>query len=263
MQEICHCGIVACARCARCGENRCANHYYLRVDFSVNMPYEVHCEAPGNSKAIVRLDRDRSYAEAWAAGGPGCDQCREQAGGNAKRSRSSQLDRRIEEFCGAPSLAELRHLAEYSEHGSGMTDERASRVLERLAPALGLDDSEILSITMSPHDRYYARRFRKHKPVIQVTSREPATRAGFALITKTGVAYATIESSDLAIESEVHAILAIKLGAPIPQFEYVSSYSDTPARWRLPSRFPSPFIPALARQMEPMETVRALINTAR
>src|ERR1700733_14934340 len=42
MQETCHCGILARARCVRCGEYRCENHYYLRATRHVAVP-SIYC----------------------------------------------------------------------------------------------------------------------------------------------------------------------------------------------------------------------------
>lgn len=113
MPDVCTCGVYAAAVCPRCGESRCAEHFYIEVYPEMVPGGFARDRATGFWKArkpngtVTMTDLDSRYADQWASGGPGCEFCRDASVTNSLGNTRSK----VADVLRSGDLSKLKQLA--------------------------------------------------------------------------------------------------------------------------------------------------------
>lgn len=88
------CGVDSVATCVQCGRRACGNHYILELGLT-SAGTEGLGTTPLGTTHLTFFDRSLPYAAGYAAGGPACATCRDEAGRAAEgRAFAEREDRR-------------------------------------------------------------------------------------------------------------------------------------------------------------------------
>lgn len=147
--EACFCGVNSAAICVRCGEPRCAQHYHLAVwhdslnhgGWAAQLPIGNQSQAWLNG-SDEHINSYAVYPKAYAAGGPGCVNCRK----GAAEQAVAAVHEACASFAAQPSSGALKVIAEGADV---ITDEELRMIAEGLrgcAPAT----ASLVQLQMSP-----------------------------------------------------------------------------------------------------------------
>jgi hypothetical protein len=179
--------------------------------------------------------RSEAYARAYAAGGPGCDPCRDEAGRAADARKQDQEGREharlIEEVLSSPSKASLNVLFSPLKTAPPTPNESA-----RLLPVVrrfieGAADADILTLRLTKETRFFSR----SDVAVQEMKRVPAIqKARSAWLAADGSLY-TLGFEHRIWPPSAIIDVAVERAARPPKFVYRSATygwdNEEPEHW--------------------------------